>query len=143
MPKTIYDVRCIEDGLLAVLTPATEVYPHRPDLKGKWLYVCPCGARVGCHELTTRPLGTPAAPHTQKLRRKCHEALDALWRLKMAREGVSKSKARGKAYHWLSGVMGLEGKETHIGMFSAEQCRTALEALAPYSHFAREEIRAL
>jgi hypothetical protein len=40
-----------------------DIYPHRPDLAGKFLYHCPlCGNYVGTHKKDGRPLGCIPTP---------------------------------------------------------------------------------
>jgi hypothetical protein len=52
-----------------------------------------------------------------------HAAFDPLWKSKAAREGISKSKARGKGYRWLAEQLGIDAKDCHIGMMDAPTCR--------------------
>src|SRR5579864_8987758 len=122
-------VVCVEDGQTAELVPGSKVYPHRPDLYAKWFWVCPCGAKVGCHQLTKNPLGSPANATTQGLRRRCHVAFDALWQAKVDLQGSTRKQARKAAYLWLSDQLGLEPKGCHFGMMDAATCRRALEVL--------------
>ena len=57
---------------------------------------------------------TPADDDTRKGRMAAHAALDPLWKKKIIK--------RGKLYKQLAEHMGLEQKDTHIGLFDIEQC---------------------
>lgn len=99
-----------------------EVYPHRPDLFALNFYRCaPCDAYVGTHKGTKTPLGTPANAPLRAARSRAHAAFDPIWR-----EG---KMSRTRAYAWLSRQLGLPPAETHIGMFSAEQCAAVVAAV--------------
>jgi len=98
-----------------------EVYPHRRDLYNKIFYRCvPCGAYVGCHPGTDRPLGRLANAELRKAKSEAHSLFDPLWK--------SGQLSRGSAYHWLQKQLGISQKECHIGMFSLELCQKAIEA---------------
>ena len=70
---------------------------------------------------------TPANQETRDLRIAAHAAFDALWR-----EGAR--GARKAAYMALAKFLGLDGKDTHIGMFNAEQCRKVIVFAKGYEH---------
>ena len=87
------------------------------------IYLCLlCGAYVGCHPGSVRPLGSPADRATRVARRMAHEAFDPLWR--------RGSMTRSEAYAWLAKQMGLPTEQTHIGMFTAEQCCRVMQICA-------------
>lgn len=98
------------------------------------LWACPgrCEAWVGCHEGTKKPLGRLANKELRQWKVKAHAAFDPLWKRKMQRDGVSKKEARGAAYAWLAGQMGLPPEQVHIGMFDVAQCRKVVEICTPY-----------
>jgi hypothetical protein len=79
------------------------------------MWQCKCGAYCGCHEGTQRSLGRPANKETRKAREAAHREFDRLWKAKMEREGISKTKARGAGYLWLSNVLDLDPDDCHIG----------------------------
>lgn len=107
------------------------VYPHRPDLANKIMYLCrPCNAWVGCHPGTDRPLGRFANAELRAAKMAAHAALDPLWRKKMRVAAIKKGKARGLAYAWLSRQLGIDPKECHIGMFDVATCRRVVEVIA-------------
>lgn len=123
------------------LVSGRQIYGHRPDLWDKPIYVCDgCGAYVGCHEGTTKPLGTPAGPQLRDARIKLHERMiDPLWETadvsglyvpedEQARK-VIRFAARGRVYAFLAHRMGLTKEQTHVSLFDLEQCRAAWRAL--------------
>lgn len=103
----------------AKLVTGREVYPHRPDLFAKQFYAClPCGAWVGCHPGTTKPLGRVANAELRQLKMKAHAAFDPLWK-----NGAGN---RGKRYGWLAQRLGIEKHRCHIGYFSEDECRRVI-----------------
>lgn len=109
---------------LGRLTSGREVYPHRPDLASKPIYACmPCGAWVGCHPGTTKPLGRMANADLRALKKKAHEVFDRRWK---GRQSVNGSP-RKSAYTWLAARMGMEFKRCHIGYFSEDECTRVIE----------------
>ena len=91
------------------------------------LYFCNgCGARVGARKDGT-PLGRLAGDETRELRKKAHAALDPMWKGKMRRDRCSQKEARGAAYRWLSGVMGIPAEQCHIAMLSDEDLKRVVE----------------
>lgn len=96
------------------------------------VYLCrPCDAWVGTHKGTDRALGRLANAELREWKKKAHGYFDALWKRKM-QQGASKQKARGLAYKWLSGELGIPPKETHIGMFDVDQCKKVVEVCRKY-----------
>lgn len=106
---------CCECGVPAALVQSQKIYPHRPDLWNRPMWLCECGAYCGCHDGTERPLGRPAGPATRKARSAAHAAFDPLWQAKMKRDGLSKKKARGAGYFWLAEQLELDPEDCHIG----------------------------
>jgi hypothetical protein len=106
-----------------------EVYPHRPELADKVIYRCsPCGAWVGCHPGTDKPLGRLANAGLRKAKMAAHSAFDPLWKAKMRRDECSKKQARGAGYQWLAERLGVEPDACHIGMFDEATCWRVVEA---------------
>ena len=97
------------------------------------VYAClPCEAWVGTHKgRPTEAYGRLADKELRIWKGRAHASFDKLWRRKMQR-GVSKYKARTKAYKWLGKEMGLHPDHTHIGMFNIEQCKQVVEICKPY-----------
>lgn len=109
MPPT-----CCECNAVAVLTTSQRIYPRRPDLWNRSMWLCECGSYTGCHAGTEQPLGRPAGPETRKARTAAHAAFDPLWQAKMRIANCSKSKARRAGYLWLAGELDLDPEDCHI-----------------------------
>lgn len=130
--KPVPEVRC-ECGAVAGLKTGLEVYPHWPDLRDLLFYVCPVdGFKVGTHKGTKQPLGFPASPATQVLRRRAHSLFDPIWRAKAERDGIPYKMARGKGYTWLAAEMNIDVKDCHFGMFDAPTAQRAIEILEKF-----------
>lgn len=125
-----------------------DVYPDRPDLAEKVIWECVfCGARVGTHEdgpLKGQPLGTAANAELRKARVTLHGLLDPIWEKahldypdakrgpeaeRIKAMAIIKRTARKRVYEFLAEKMGLPFEQTHVAMFSLEQCRDAWRAL--------------
>ena len=89
------------------------------DYKTNVYFCTPCDARVGTHKNSSKPLGTMANSHLRVYRTKCHALIDPYWK--------SGKYTRNAVYKRMSKVMGLTPEETHIGMFSMEQCLQLIE----------------
>jgi hypothetical protein len=84
------------------------------------VYRCPnCGAYVGCHKGTDKPLGRLANKELRTWKMKAHDAFDPIWK--------SHKMRRPAAYKWLSEQMGIPWDKTHIGMFDIEQCKQVIK----------------
>ena len=105
---------CVECGGSPELTNGEAIYPHRPDLWHKRFWRCACGAYVGCHGHTERPLGRPAGPETRRARGFAHAAFDPLWQKKAM-------PSRRAAYTWLAGKMDMDFEDCHIGHMSRDE----------------------
>lgn len=126
-------VDCGECGKPAGLVQGALIYPARSDLATKPFWrCCVCFAYVGCHPDTMLPLGTPAGPVTRRARNAAHDAFDPIWRRKVLRDGVPIFAARGAAYRWLAGQLGIEVKACHVGMMDEATARRVVEVCAPY-----------
>lgn len=79
-------------------------------------YCKPCNAWVGCHENTTRPLGTMANAKLRKWRIRAHQAIDPLWK-----KGPIK---RNTVYKVLSRAFGYR---IHIGKADIETCKKIIQ----------------
>jgi hypothetical protein len=96
------------------------IYPHREDLFNLTFYSCdPCGAYVGCHGTSNKPLGRLANAQLRQAKSAAHRAFDPLWR--------NKIMTRQKAYKWLAQSLQINGKNCHIGMFDVKQCEKVIE----------------
>ena len=84
--------------------------------KSYMVYLCrPCNAYVGCHNNTTKPLGTMANAELREWRVKAHNHIDPLWQ--------SGEMKRSDVYAWLNRHF---GKDIHIGESDVETCRKIL-----------------
>lgn len=70
---------------------------------------------------------SPADLETRRARQDAHAAFDPLWRRKMAKEGISKTKARGRGYKWLAAQIGMDPKHCHIGEMTAADAMRVVE----------------
>ena len=86
---------------------------------GNIYYCTNCGAYVGVHDGTKKPLGTLANAALRNKRREAHNAFDPLWR----KRGLKRSEA----YHWLAKRMKLLDYRTHIAQFTMAQCQEVIE----------------
>ena len=97
-------------------------------------WVCAsCGASVGVHKGTRRPLGRLADRTLRVWKRRAHLAFDPLWL--QARDAYPEIHgsirhitriARTRAYLWLADQMRLSVDECHIGTFDVEHCREVI-----------------
>lgn len=113
------------------LHPDSSAFYRGQDYGPVWACVG-CGAYVGCHPGTTRPLGRVADAELRRMKMAAHDAFDRLWRRKMQRDQCGKQKARGLAYKWLAGELGIPAKHCHIGYFDSAMCARVVEACAPF-----------
>lgn len=121
----------------AELVGGAVIYPHRPDLSHARFYRCvACEAWVGCHAGTLTPLGRLAKKDLRDAKVRAHAVFDPLWKLKHARENISKGHARRAAYRWLAQQLGIEPAKCHIGMFDVETCLRVVEVCSPYNRSA-------
>ncbi len=103
----------------AELVSGKVIYPHRADLWSMSFWRCvPCGAYVGCHGESKRPLGRLANLKLRIAKKQAHAAFDPLWK--------ERGMSRHRAYQWLSDKLGIESSECHIGMFDVETCEKVI-----------------
>lgn len=103
-----------------VLLNGQELYPHRRDLVKKLFWVCePCGASVGCHPGTKRPLGRLANAMLRKAKMEAHGIFDKFWKYGRL--------TRAEAYRWLAKELDLTRETCHIGMFDEAMCKKVVE----------------
>src|SRR5262245_18458471 len=96
-----------------VLTSPVHAMALRPEpTTWGWKHRCP---EPGCDVLCWGGWSTtPADGRTRRLRQKCHERFDNLWR--------GGPLTREQAYEWLAVAMGVPQDRAHIGMLSADEC---------------------
>ena len=84
-------------------------------------YLCKsCDAYTGVHNGTNIALGIIANKEMRKLKKKCHEIFDKLWK---------NNKQRNDLYYRLSKLMNIDRKHCHFGHFDTEELKQALEIL--------------
>lgn len=89
-------------------------------------YLCrPCNAYVGTHA-DGRPLGSLANEELRLWRNIAHSYFDAIWQ-KRIENGKSRHFARQDAYRWLRKQMHKGPDNTHIAMFTVEECQQVVQ----------------
>jgi hypothetical protein len=110
----------------AVLHRSSAKFYHGRDYGPVWACV-PCGAWVGCHDGTEKPLGRLANKELRQAKIMAHAAFDPLWK---PRADGSRPMNRRDAYRWLAGRLGIPAKRCHIGWFDAEMCQRVVDVCA-------------
>lgn len=90
-----------------------EVYGKRYGKSYMCYYCKDCGAWVGCHQNTRKPLGTMANRELRIWRMKAHSALDPLWK--------SGEMTRHKAYKLID--------NKHIGESNIDGCKEIIRRI--------------
>jgi hypothetical protein len=90
------------------------------------IWLCSCGAFVGCHPGTEKPLGMVANQELRQLRKEAHHCFDLVWKTAVRVFGVSKHNARNHAYERLSLLTGTPRKYMHIAMLDEDECRNII-----------------
>lgn len=117
------DVRCDYCGAKANFVDSSVIYGKSYGM----IYLCPdCGAYVGVHKGTDKPLGRLANSELRRWKQNAHNVFDPLWRC-----GPFRGR-RNAAYAWLAQQMGLPVEKTHIGMFDVAQCKEAINIVLAY-----------
>lgn len=110
-------------GATATLRSNSLLYNGKEYGNGK-AYICDrfpeCRGSVGTHP-DGKPLGTIPDDETKKLRMEVHALVDPLWR--------EQGHPRGQVYGYLGRLMKMHRKDCHIGMFSKDNCLTAIERI--------------
>ena len=113
-----YQIYCPYCGSPALCRPASMVHGSSTFEKGRYLYVCSrwpeCDAYVAAHKKDKSPMGTLANGNLRHKRILAHHALRELQN--------SRHMEKWAAYLWLQGKLGLNERQTHIGLFSEEMC---------------------
>ena len=120
---------CVECGGRGELSNGARLGYKRPEMRARLFYVCPCGARVGCHPGTAVPMGLPCGAAASRARQVCHAAFDPIWQAKVA-AGASRENARQAAYKWLAREIGIRPDECHIGYFNKAMADRAIAKCA-------------
>lgn len=120
---------CSYCGKQSDLVTGADIYPHRPDLFGKWFYECaPCNAYVGCHPTGDgkSPLGRLANAELRRAKSIAHAAFDPLWK--------NGSMNRHQAYKYLAKEIGIPPESAHIGMFDVVQCKQVVTIAKAFTY---------
>lgn len=114
-------IHCPYCGSKAIFSDAQIVY-GRPGFGSVWLCADypACDSRVSAHR-NGLPKGTLANKELREWRKKAHAAFDPWWQ--------SGQVSRNQAYRWLGQQLGIQPKDTHIAMFSTEQCQQVIAAV--------------
>lgn len=109
---------CPYDGTPAEWVNNSRIYGKSYG-KSYMCWLCPkCGAYVGCHQNTRRPLGTMANRELRNWRMHAHAHIDPLW--KDGENHIS----RGAVYAILAEHF---GRHIHIGESDIETCKKIIE----------------
>ena len=113
--------RCPYCGAVSQLRSAEGIYIDNS--KNAMLYVCrnypSCDAYVRVHPGTTIPMGTLANRKVRALRAEAHKYFNQIYL-----RGIM---SREDAYEWLSHMLGLPIKDTHIGQMGEYYCQKVIE----------------
>ena len=110
--------QCPYCGGLSEYVDSTVIYGRSYGM----IYLCkPCDAYCGVHKGTNIALGRLANRQLRELKKQAHLYFDALWQPPTAK------MTRKEAYRWLRDKLGTAKNETHIGMFTEQQCRDTVE----------------
>lgn len=143
-PVRAIDPICAECGKLAQHAFGEKVWPGRPDLHDVPVWLCECGAYVGCHSGTDIPLGFPAKQELRDLRKRGHHSFDRIWNAKMRLQKLTKGKARSAAYKWMGEQLGIDPADCHFGHFDKATCLRAIALCDPWADkMQRLEIEAM
>lgn len=116
--------RCPYCGEQTQLIDSIKVYRESYGL----IFFCEKDAAwVGVHKGTDQSLGTLAKKGLRELRHQCHLVFDPLWQTKKEATGLSTKAVRGKAYKWVSEILGIEREAAHIGYLNSEQCKKLID----------------
>ena len=112
MRKVICDYCSHED----MFTDSAEIYGKSYGM----VYLCRgCGAYVGVHKGTDKPLGRLANKELRQYKMAAHSEFDPIWK--------SHKMSRPSAYKWLSKQMQIPTSQAHIGMFNLEECKYVIK----------------
>lgn len=106
----------------AKLVTGEYIFPFNKKYKDHNYYVCEgCGDYVGCHEGTTKALGTLADKRLREKRIQVHRAFDQIWK--------DSPISRKQAYEYLAEKLDIPLVKCHIGLFDLQLCQRALEVM--------------
>lgn len=86
-----------------------------------YYYRCPeCGAMVGCHRGTKKPMGMTMDDEGRRLRKECHQMFDELW---------TTSKERSERYRTLASMMNIRPSQCHFAKMTKRQLIQARDCI--------------
>lgn len=135
--------KCVECGGTAVITSSRDIENLR-HFNPRAMWLCRCGAYVGCHKGMRKPLGRPAGPELRRERQLLHRRMDPLWTEAYpeaepkARAGLTRL-ARKRLYSYLQERMRLTEDECHVGHMDRAQVEQANRILDGLSY---DDVRA-
>ena len=98
----------------------------------RMLWACvPCGAWVSCRKGTDKPLGRLGNEKLRKLRVKCHNIFDPIWK-GWVEMGEDEYTARTKAYRWIAKLMGIDHRMMHFSWLNEDECLKAIELMTDW-----------
>lgn len=115
-------VSCDYCGGPAPLIDSVEIYQYTS--YGLVYYCEKCGAWVGVHKGTCKPLGRLANAELRRAKMETHRFFDPIWKNPRM---LGYMGSRNNAYAWLARKLGIPRSECHIGMMDVETCRRAVE----------------
>lgn len=89
---------------------------------GHWFECRSCGATVGCHRGTCKPMGTFADGYMRMLRRQCHDLFDFD---AYGRRRWTTSKERNRLYRRLAEELGIEYRRCHFAKMQKDELEDA------------------
>jgi len=113
-----------------------EIYCGRASTEKDIFYEClPCGAYVGCHRYSDRPLGNLANYELRAIRVKTHKAFDWIWH----NPKLTKMN-RTTSYQWLARQLGIVPNKCHIALFDESLCHRTQDIVSGYKkHYTFED----
>ena len=84
----------------------------RQNRYGYYYRCADCGATVGCHRGTKKPMGMTMDEEGRKLRMDCHRMFDRLWET---------SKERSDRYRTLAAMMNIRPSQCHFAKMNKNQ----------------------
>ena len=117
----------------AVWTENKAIYGRNYGRSFMCYYCQPCGAYVGCHNNTRKPLGTMANKELREWRKKAHAVIDPIWKYDVTRySGTSTQKRQGKSQKIRRARVYAElknhfGRNVHVGESDVETCKKIIQ----------------
>lgn len=125
-------LRCVECGQKPSFFGWTDsIYPDEPELHGRRVVVCECGAFARCNgKFPGSAIGAPAGRETKAIRTRAYHA--ALKRIEAdpVTSAMDRDAALIAVQRFLSAQLGVSPREARFDQLSAENAARALAVLA-------------